>query len=107
MLYVHLFIDVHFELPSYDDVNVSQRRMMEAMMMNKRMKKKESLVSDELGQIVEMCYWFVKFVGDFEKDFETPVDEKLRFFGENSAAVVKFARYVIKFLRSFEKLSKV
>ncbi len=70
---------------------------------------KESLVSEDLGHIVEMTYWFVKFISDFEKRYgdETKAENRIDFFGDDSAAIIKFARYFIKFIRGFEKLAKI
>ncbi len=64
----------------------------------------DSLVSDNLEQIVEMSYWFVKFVSDFENNLGVEVDEDAKIFAANSASVVKYARYMTKFIKSFEKL---
>ncbi len=74
----------------------------------------DSLVSKTLTEMVEMTYWIVKLVGDFEKGsglLMKPRDDgkgdQKGLFGEDAASIVKFVRYTVKFIKSFEKLSKI
>jgi len=90
-------------------------------MDKKANKKKKSLLDGKLRDVVEMAYWLVKFVGDYEKlysktylkdiDVKTGssadlVKEEKPFslIGPNTRSLVAFSRYFLKYLGSFEKL---
>ena len=67
--------------------------------------KKQVLVRESAAQFIEMAYWFIKFVGDFEKNRGGAGDsKKFHWFKKNSASIVKYARYVVKFIASYQKL---
>ena len=72
-------------------------------------KPKDSLVRKDLGQVIELAYWVVKFVSDVEKQFQfsKPLTDEEKIFTDSSAAVIKYSRYLLKFIRSFEKLTKL
>ena len=71
-----------------------------------------------MGPVVEMAYWFVKFVGDYNTLYKTAVDASAKkkdqkkepitkyFFTKSTARLVKFARYLLKYLSNYKKLYK-
>lgn len=71
---------------------------------------KSRLVGKTAAETIEMAYWFVKFVGDYEKvrkeeiDRSGTVEEEGHWFKKNTKRVVLLARYLVKFVGSFEKL---
>ena len=70
-------------------------------------KREEGLISGTLTEMVELSYWLVKMVGDFEKESGLRgVDPGGGLFGDNAASLVKLVRYAVKFVKSFEKLKK-
>ncbi len=79
----------------------------------------KTLVNKALKPVVEMAYWFVKFVGDYNKLYKTAKatskasdlekeDDSITkyFFTKSTARLVKFARYLLKYQDNFEKLYK-
>ena len=69
-----------------------------------------------------MSYWLIKFVGQFEKEYNAQTREKTEdeleiksqkgeilhsgLFAKNTAMLISYARFFLKFLGSFEKLYK-
>ena len=85
----------------------------------RKSKKGPYLVNPEFREVVEMSYWLIKFVGQFEKQFKEHVMEKSdaemkseikddndTLFTNNGSAMISYARFLLKFLGSFEKLFK-
>ena len=85
----------------------------------RKSKKGPYLVNPEFREVVEMSYWLIKFVGQFEKQFKEHVMEKSdaemkseikddndTLFTNNASAMISYARFLLKFLGSFEKLFK-
>ena len=72
-----------------------------------RMMKKQILVRESAAQFIEMAYWIIKFVGDFEKsrgNEGSSAFKNFHWFKETSTAILKYARYVVKFISSYQKL---
>uniref|UniRef100_A0A0K2TJ91 Uncharacterized protein n=1 Tax=Lepeophtheirus salmonis TaxID=72036 RepID=A0A0K2TJ91_LEPSM len=65
-------------------------------------KEKPTLFSDNLNNLVEMFYWFVKFIGDYEKSN----GKETRIVGKNARYIIKLGRYVLKYIKSYEKIKK-
>ena len=69
-----------------------------------------------------MAYWFVKFVGQFGKEYKEHIAQKAEAelkpdakdnevklsgaFTKNTATMISYMRFFLKFLSSFEKLFK-
>ena len=84
--------------------------------------KTSYLVNPDFREIVEMAYWFVKFVGQFGKEYKAHIaqkteaklkpdakDNEVKFSGaftKNTATMISYMRFFLKFLSSFEKLFK-
>ena len=84
--------------------------------------KSSYLVNPDFREIVEMAYWFVKFVGQFGKEYKAHIaqkteaelkpdakDNEVKFSGaftKNTATMISYMRFFLKFLSSFEKLFK-
>ena len=79
------------------------------------------MVNVDFREVVEMSYWLVKFVGQFEKQYNTFImktsDAELKsetkkgdtgdgLFSKNTSTLVSYARFFLKFLGSFEKIYK-
>ena len=79
------------------------------------------MVNVDLREVVEMSYWLIKFVGQFEKQYKEHVTGKSEaefkhdtdnkstkegLFSKNTATMIFYTRFLLKFLRSFEKLFK-
>ena len=87
---------------------------------SKQSMKGAYLVNASFREVVEMSYWFIKFVGQFEKQYKTHVmgksdaelksenksDDHETLFSKNAASMISYARFLLKFLGSFEKLFK-
>ena len=82
---------------------------------------KEQLVSGNARSMIEMSYWMIKFMEDFEKQYKTlglarsdssEPETDSRFNGEgkiwspNARTYLKMMRYVTKFLSTQEKFQK-
>ena len=79
-------------------------------------KARLGLVNPRLRDVVEMAYWLIKFVGDYEKlsskSYAKEVEPKKSEAGgggeglisANTRKLVAFSRYFLKYLGSFEKL---
>ena len=82
---------------------------------------KEQLVSGNARSMIEMSYWMIKFMEDFEKQYKTlglarsdssEPESDSRFNGEgkiwspNARTYLKMMRYVTKFLSTQEKFQK-
>ena len=85
----------------------------------KKSKKGPYLVNPDFREVVEMSYWLIKFVGQFEKQYKDHVmeksgaemksevkDDNKTLFSKNAAEMISYARFFLKFLGSFEKLFK-
>lgn len=85
----------------------------------KKSKKGPYLVNPDFREVVEMSYWLIKFVGQFEKQYKEHVMEKSdaemkseikddneTLFTKNASTMISYARFLLKFLGSFEKLFK-
>ena len=76
--------------------------------------KRKTLINGKLRDVVEMAYWLVKFVGDYEKLSSKSYQKDLRLPKEGekndtlisgaTRNVIAFSRYFLKYLGSFEKL---
>ena len=80
------------------------------------------MVNVEFRELVEMSYWLVKFVGQFEKEYKAHTTQKSEvaevksdaknetrgdgLFSKNAATIISYTRFFLKFLGSFEKLFK-
>ena len=70
------------------------------------------MFSDGFVNSIEMAFWFVRFVENFESVYETAVaaermdgsEESL--FSKVTSNLVKFSRYLVKYITSFEKVLK-
>ena len=107
----------HFPIEPKYNGNVLQSRQ-DILKKSKKQKKGPFLVNIDFREVVEMSYWLVKFVGQFEKQYKAYIsnnsDQKLKsqtgkghgLFSKNTATLVSYARFFLKFLGSFEKLYK-
>merc|ERR1711982_256119 len=86
---------------------------------------KKQLISNNVRDMIEMSFWVLKFVGDFEKQYaknyragdiidrsDDEEDDIGRIYGEgklwgaNARSFIKLMRYVAKFLGTFDKYRK-
>ena len=83
---------------------------------------KSKLVSGSTRDLIEMGFWVLKFIGDFEKQYDknsaprsadTPAPKEERtsnamgkLFSDNARTYLKFMRYVSKFLSTHENFQK-
>ena len=80
---------------------------------------KTKLVSGNTRSMIEMGYWFIKFIEDFEKQYKKSgldrsdeIEADTRFYGDgqiwgaNARTYLKMMRYVSKFLSTQEKFQK-
>lgn len=64
-----------------------------------------TLISEELAEVVELCYWMLKFVSDVEAEEALGnVPESVKALAKNTKLIIKLSRFVVKFIKSFEKL---
>ena len=109
--FTHPYVQAHRE-------NVIRNRQ-DKLKKAKKSKKGPYLVNAEFREVVEMSYWLIKFVGQFEKQYKEHVMEKSdaelksesindndTLFTKNAATMISYARFLLKFLGSFEKLFK-
>lgn len=80
--------------------------------------KKARLIGKNAAEVIEMSYWLVKFVRDFEKirdqafgatkrnddDDDSGKQEPFHWFADNSATIIGMSRFLAKFINAFEKL---
>ena len=71
---------------------------------------KDSLFNPMLGKIIELAYWFVKFVGDYRTLFlatqevhQKNKNEKF-LISKTTASLIKFSRYFVKFIDNYQNL---
>ena len=104
------------------DGNNVLRNRQDNLKKSKQSKKGSYLVNVDFREVVEMSYWLIKFVGQFEKEYkahtmsksgeaelksETVNDKKTSgIFTKNAATMISYSRFLLKFLGSFEKLFK-
>ncbi len=64
-----------------------------------------TVIGNTPTQVVEMIYFLLKFMGDFEKmsGIGRSAGEEV-FFSDNATALLKMVRYAVKFIKSFEKI---
>ena len=86
---------------------------------------KTQLISNNVRDMIEMSFWVLKFLGDFEKQYEKNyrsgeiidrsgeeedelgrVYSKGKIFGDNARSFIKLMRYVAKFVGTFDKYKK-
>ena len=110
----------------YQDYRYGIRQNDNNILQNRQDKSKKSktgpyLVNVDFREVVEMSYWLIKFVGQFDKQYMAHVNEKSEadftydtddkskgegLFSKNAATLISYARFLLKFLGSFEKLFK-
>ena len=63
--------------------------------------------------VIEMSYWFVKFVENYESVYKTVVTATERIdkseehlFTKVTGNLIKFSRYLLKYITSYEKIFK-
>ena len=75
---------------------------------------KDIMFNPVLNNVIEMAYWLVKFVGDYNALYKT-IEEKNQHRNTNSptslisktaATLIKFARYFLKYVDNYQKLAK-
>ena len=103
-----------------NDNNILQNRQ-DKLNKSKKSKKGPYLVNVDIREVVEMSYWLIKFVGQFEKQYNKHVNGKSEanfkndtdnkstgegLFSKNAATMISYSRFLLKFLGSFEKLFK-
>ena len=95
------------------------RNRQDKLKKAKKSKKGPYLVNADFREVVEMSYWLIKFVGQFEKQYKEhvmeksdaelksePINDNDTLFTKNAATMISYARFLLKFLGSFEKLFK-
>ena len=112
-----------FHSPNHDENHISRRRQDNFKETKKKPNKGPFLVNANFREVVEMSYWLIKFVGQFGKEYrnnhalgKTEDDLKIKsrkgetlhseLFTKNTAMLISYARFFLKFLGSFEKLYK-
>jgi hypothetical protein len=100
--------------------NILQNRQ-DKLKKSKKSKKGPYLVNVDFREVVEMSYWLIKFVGQFERQYKEHVNGKSEanfkydtdnkstgegLFSKNAATMISYSRFLLKFLGSFEKLFK-
>ena len=114
----HEFLVHPYYMKSTRNGNVLRNRQ-DKLKKSKQSKKGPYLVNSSFREVVEMSYWLIKFVGQFEKQYKTHVmgksdaglkskdkDRNETLFSKNAAAMIFYARFLLRFLGSFEKLFK-
>ena len=61
--------------------------------------------------VIEMSYWFVKFVENYESVYKTVVTERIdkseeHLFTKVTGNLIKFSRFFLKYITSYEKIFK-
>ena len=78
---------------------------------------KKELFDPSLVNVIEMTFWFVRFVEYYESFYgealeatsktEKSKEEKSSMIGRTTSGLIKFSRYMIKYVTSFDKLFKI
>jgi hypothetical protein len=80
---------------------------------------KDSMFNPAFANLIEMSYWFVKFEGDYQSLYDiasekSTITSKMdgdrqdvknkRWFSKDTGRLIKFARYFLKYVGSYQKL---
>lgn len=79
---------------------------------------KKTLFNEGFRNLIEMAYWFVKFVGDYTslyketqeaasvKATDLHFNSPTQIFSKTTGSLIKFSRYYLKYVDSYQKLYK-
>ena len=78
---------------------------------------REQLVGGGVRDMVELSYWVIKFIEDFEKQYGKSAaagaikegkirDTNGKLFGSQGRSILKMMRYVTKYMGTFDKYYK-
>ncbi|QQP36901.1 Uncharacterized protein FKW44_022136, partial [Caligus rogercresseyi] len=84
----------------YDLEENDLRFMKDSHFPTESFEEKPSIFSNNLHNIIEMFYWFVKFIGDYEKENR----RETGLVGRNARYIIKLGRYLLKYIKSYEKI---